>query len=155
MTLARPNLFKLLAVAATFVAALGAFSLITRSGDGAARSRVAASDADLPRPGAATDQRIRGYKERKAALREQVATAGRDALMVFAADKVSKVRELNLEDARSCEQLARGSSQPDRRIAHYRQCLQLLKKLLTDSLLVAELRTELERAARHRRLPAA
>lgn len=101
------------------------------------------------------DQRIRGYTKRKAALREQVATAGREALMVFAADKVSKVRELNLEDARSCEQPVRGSSQPGRRIAHYRQCLQLLEELLTDSPLVAELRTELEHAAQHRRLPAA
>lgn len=96
------------------------------------------------------DQRLRGYTERKAALREQVATAGREALMVFAADKVSKVRELNLEDARSGEPPARGSSQPDRRIAHYRQCLQLLEELLTDSSLVAELRTELEHAAEHR-----
>jgi (p)ppGpp synthase/HD superfamily hydrolase len=101
------------------------------------------------------DQRIRGYTERKAALREQVATAGRDALMVFAADKISKVRELNLEDARSGERPPGGSSQPDRRIAHYRQCLKLLEELLTDSSLVAELRTALEHATQHRRLPAA
>src|SRR5436305_7163246 len=73
MTLARPNLFKLLAVTATFVAALGAFSLITRSGDGAARSGLAASDADLARPGAPTDERIHGYQ---AAVRAQPGDAG-------------------------------------------------------------------------------
>ena len=38
--------------------------------------------------------RIPAYAARKAALRDQVAAAGPDALMVFAADKVSKVREL-------------------------------------------------------------
>jgi hypothetical protein len=75
--------------------------------------------------------------------------------MVFAADKVSKVRELNFEDALSCEQPARGSSERDRRIAHYRQCRQLLEELQTDSSLVAELRTELEHAATRRRLPGA
>src|SRR3989440_158933 len=62
MALTRPNLFKLLAVAATFFAALGAFALITRSGGGAARSGLAAADGDLPRPGASTDERIRGFQ---------------------------------------------------------------------------------------------
>ena len=88
MTLARPNLFKLLAVTATFVAALGAFSLITRSGDGAARSRLAASDADLPRPGASTDERIRGYQ---AAVRAQPGDAGLRAAL--GAAYLQKVRE--------------------------------------------------------------
>lgn len=101
------------------------------------------------------DPRIGSYAERKAALRAQVARAGREALMVFAADKVSKVRELNPENARSGEQSAPGSRGRDRRIAHYRQCLQLLEELLTDSSLVAQLRTELEHAAPHRRLPGA
>ena len=45
------------------------------------------------------DQRISGYAERKAALRDQVARAGDDALIVLAADKISKVRELKLEIA--------------------------------------------------------
>jgi tetratricopeptide (TPR) repeat protein len=88
MTLARPNLFKLLAVAATFLAALGAFSLITRSGDGAARSGPAVSDADLPRPGASTDERIRGYQ---AAVRAQPGDAGLRAAL--GAAYLQKVRE--------------------------------------------------------------
>src|SRR5438270_2936883 len=40
------------------------------------------------------DEHLRGYRLRKAALRQQVAGAGHDAVMIFAADKVSKVREL-------------------------------------------------------------
>ena len=42
------------------------------------------------------DESITGYVQRKAALREQVARAGEEALMLFAADKLSKVRELRL-----------------------------------------------------------
>ena len=57
--------------------------------------------------------------------------------MVFAADKVSKVRELSLDRAH------RGPSQ--RRLTHYRRCLELLERLLSDSPLVAQLRTELAR----------
>jgi tetratricopeptide (TPR) repeat protein len=88
MTLARPNLFKLLAVAATFVAALGAFALITRSGGEVARSGVAAADGDLPRPGAPTGERIRGYQ---AAVR---ATPGDASLRAaLAGAYLQKVRE--------------------------------------------------------------
>jgi tetratricopeptide (TPR) repeat protein len=87
MTLARPNLFKLLAVGATFVAALCAFALITHSGDGAARSGFAAS-GDLPRPGAPTDERIRGYQ---AAVRAQPGDAGLRAALAGA--YLQKVRE--------------------------------------------------------------
>lgn len=99
------------------------------------------------------DQRIRGWAARKAALREQVAVAGREALMVFAADKISKARELGVVDARSCEQP--GSGRPDRRLAHYRHCLQLLEERLSDCSLVAELRAELERATEQWRRRAA
>jgi (p)ppGpp synthase/HD superfamily hydrolase len=43
------------------------------------------------------DPTVAGYARRKAALREQVAAAGTDALTVFAADKLSKVREFQRE----------------------------------------------------------
>jgi (p)ppGpp synthase/HD superfamily hydrolase len=80
---------------------------------------------------------IQGYAKRKAALRDQVAAAGREALMVFAADKVSKVRELTL---------SRSKRPPaQRRLTHYRRCLELLERLLSDSPLVAQLRAELEK----------
>ena len=68
------------------------------------------------------DPTIPTYARRKAALRDQVDAAGHDALMVFAADKVSKVRELGL-----------GASYSQRR--------------LSDSPLVAQLRIELDRVA--------
>jgi hypothetical protein len=43
------------------------------------------------------DERITGYAKRKAALRQQVARAGDEALTLFAADKLSKLRELRRE----------------------------------------------------------
>src|ERR1700743_2359437 len=47
------------------------------------------------------DPTISGYNARKAALRDQVTGAGDEALMVFAADKVSKARELRMTFARA------------------------------------------------------
>jgi uncharacterized membrane protein YccC len=83
------------------------------------------------------DRHIAGYSARKAALRHQASEAGEEALMVFAADKVSKVRELRR---------AGGEGRPrKRRLVHYRQCLTLLQERLPDSPLVAQLDAELER----------
>jgi (p)ppGpp synthase/HD superfamily hydrolase len=84
------------------------------------------------------DRDIPTYARRKAALRAQAADAGPEALMVFAADKVSKVRELGLERSRRPAQ---------RRLTHYRRCLELLERLLTDSPLVVQLRAELDKLA--------
>jgi (p)ppGpp synthase/HD superfamily hydrolase len=81
------------------------------------------------------DPCIPTYARRKAALRAQVEAAGREALMVFAADKVAKVRELRLQP---------GRRPPKRRLTHYQRCLELLDRLLADSPLVAQLRGELE-----------
>ncbi len=81
------------------------------------------------------DSDIPTYARRKAALRDQVAAAGSEALMVFAADKVSKVRELGLPGA--------PARPPQRRMTHYRRCLELLERTL-NSPLVAQLRSELE-----------
>ena len=89
------------------------------------------------------DQRIGGCVKRKAALREQVARAGHEALMIFAADKISKVRELTLENPKR-RQPARVPLSRDRRLAHYRHCLRMLEEHLTDSPLVTQLRAELE-----------
>jgi (p)ppGpp synthase/HD superfamily hydrolase len=82
------------------------------------------------------DPDILGYARRKAALRDQVAAAGPEALMVFAADKISKIREL-----RSVRRPAQ------RRLNHYRRCLELLERRLSDSPLVSELRAEFDRVA--------
>jgi (p)ppGpp synthase/HD superfamily hydrolase len=83
------------------------------------------------------DPSIRTYEQRKAALREQVAGAGPEALTVFAADKISKVREYSLG--------ATTKPPSQRRLTHYRRCLELLERSLADSPLVAQLRTELDR----------
>jgi (p)ppGpp synthase/HD superfamily hydrolase len=83
------------------------------------------------------DPAIPGYTRRKAALREQVANAGEDALTVFAADKLSKVRELRVGD-RS------GIKVRSRKLRHYRLSLAMLQKRLPDSSLVAALAAELD-----------
>lgn len=93
------------------------------------------------------DETIPRYRERKAALRRQVAASGADAQLIFAADKVSKVRELRLAIARC----ARRSEQPDpsllrpRRLHHYRRCLRMLEEVLGGSPLVEQLRVEFVR----------
>ena len=82
------------------------------------------------------DPAIPGYTRRKAALRNQVANAGDDALTVFAADKLSKVRELRLAD-RS------GTKVQSRKLKHYRLSLAMLQERLPGSSLVAALAAEL------------
>jgi (p)ppGpp synthase/HD superfamily hydrolase len=81
------------------------------------------------------DAQIEDYAKRKSALREQVAKAGEEALMLFAADKTSKVREIGLSTV----------SPPKRRITHYHRCLRLVEVLLPDSSLTAQLHLELAR----------
>ena len=79
------------------------------------------------------DPAISGYSARKAALRDQVEAAGDEALMVFAADKLSKARELRLTFARAPQAgrrtppLARRGSKASRKLAHYRHCAELLE----------------------------
>src|SRR5207248_6842112 len=70
------------------------------------------------------DEGIRGYEQRKAALRRQVAVAGPEAMTVFAADKVSKVRELRAAVAGAERRRAplEKSWVPPRRLAHFRAC---------------------------------
>jgi (p)ppGpp synthase/HD superfamily hydrolase len=87
------------------------------------------------------DKRIPRYNSRKSALRRQVAAAGSEAMMVFAADKISKARELGL-DGNGERSISRSSRA--RRMAHYRQCLRMLERGLGGSPLVAQLRSELE-----------
>ena len=83
------------------------------------------------------DAGIPGYARRKSALREQVASAGDDALTVFAADKLSKVRELRLGDGS-------GIKVRNRKLKHYRLSLTMLQERLPGSPLVAALAAELD-----------
>jgi hypothetical protein len=90
--------------------------------------------------------RIRGYAERKAALRAHVAGAGDDALTLFAADKLSKLRELRREAAVDRDPGGAPTPLPElraRRLRHYQRSLALLEERLPDSPLVRELREEL------------
>jgi (p)ppGpp synthase/HD superfamily hydrolase len=98
------------------------------------------------------DPAISGYSARKAALRDQVQAAGDEALLVFAADKVSKARELNMTFARvprtgGAPRLGRRGSKAYRKLAHYRHCAELLEERLAGSPLVESLRRELAQLA--------
>jgi HD domain len=103
------------------------------------------------------DDRIAGYAKRKAALRQQVAGAGDEALALFAADKLSKLRELRRES----ELDHGGDGTPGRvrdlrarRLRHYQRSLVLLEERLPKSSLVRDLRDELRVFLRDRPLPA-
>jgi (p)ppGpp synthase/HD superfamily hydrolase len=99
------------------------------------------------------DEGIVGYTERKSALRHQVADAGEEALLLYAADKISKARELRLAIARRSGPARKSST---RRLAYYERCLALLEVRLPDSPLVGQLAVELSglrplyRRGRHR-----
>lgn len=93
------------------------------------------------------DDRIPDYARRKAALRQQVASAGDDAMALFAADKLSRLRELRRETALDGE----GSRAADRvrtlradRLRHYQRSLAMLEERLPESPLVRDLRHELD-----------
>ena len=99
---------------------------------------------------ASEDERIGGFRRRKASLRQQVAAAGREALTVFAADKVSQVRELRAALATASRDRERvdESLLPPRRLAHLRHCLGMLEERLGGDPLVELLRTELGELSR-------
>ncbi len=93
------------------------------------------------------DDRIRGYASRKAALRQQVAGAGDEALTLFAADKLSKLRELRRETSAGATEDAgtsKGREPRARRLRHYQRSLALLEERLPQSPLVDQLRRELQ-----------
>jgi hypothetical protein len=93
------------------------------------------------------DEHVTGYALRKAALRQQVARAGEEALMLFAADKLSKARELRLGPTPARKSHSGGATitrSRARRLTHHRHCLALLQDQLPDSPLVSQLRAELD-----------
>jgi (p)ppGpp synthase/HD superfamily hydrolase len=85
------------------------------------------------------DASIEDDTERKAALRRQVAAADEDALAVFAADKVSKARELRVR-------LSLGDEQEgdQRRLEHYEASLEIVAGSAVDRELIERLRDELD-----------
>lgn len=99
------------------------------------------------------DERIDGYGKRKAALRRQVASAGEEALSLFAADKLSKLRELRREtvvDPDAAGMSRRVRELRARRLRHYQRSLALLEERLPASPLVRALRDELAALLRER-----
>jgi (p)ppGpp synthase/HD superfamily hydrolase len=85
------------------------------------------------------DPAIEAEEQRKDEVRERVRNAGSDALAVYAADKISKVRELRML-------IVRGLSPHEAEVKHrrYRESLSMLGSELGDSRLVAVLQFELE-----------
>ena len=77
-----------------------------------------------------------------------MAGAGEEALTLFAADKVSNVRELRRETAISRESRMRGTWA--RRLRHYQRSLAMLQERLPGSPLVQDLRRELAGFLRER-----
>jgi (p)ppGpp synthase/HD superfamily hydrolase len=102
---------------------------------------VAHFDAEIARTVVAVsdDPTIDDYAERKQDLRRRSAEAGRDALAVLAADKVTKVRQLRGE-------LTRGavlSPTARARLAHYELTLKLMRSDASELPLARQLEFEL------------
>ena len=85
------------------------------------------------------DPTIQDDSERKAALRRQVAEAGECAAVVFAADKVSKARELRVRMSRG-----RSNGADCDKFRHYEASLAMLTDLIPGHELVNQLRMEVE-----------
>ena len=86
------------------------------------------------------DALIEDEGARKAALRAQVARSPIDAAAVFAADKVSKARELRLK--LSC---GLPEDEANRKLDHYHASLSMLERRLgRDHMILEQLRFELE-----------
>ena len=77
------------------------------------------------------DPSVEAKAEQRAALRRQVQGAGEEAAAVFAADKVSKTRELTDDDRA--------------KIQHYGRSLEMLEDTVSGNPLVDKLRRELDR----------
>ena len=90
-------------------------------------------------------ERIAGDAQRKTALRQQAASAAPEALMIFAADKVSKVHELRAAISmapRRNERVETSLVRP-RRLAHYRNYLGMVEERLGEAPLAGLLRIDL------------
>jgi hypothetical protein len=86
------------------------------------------------------DPAVGPYRTRKAALRRQATSSGEAAAILFAADKVSKVRQY----AAQVESAKLGAEPPRaRRLHHYDQSLRRLERVMPSHPLVQRLRAEL------------
>jgi (p)ppGpp synthase/HD superfamily hydrolase len=90
------------------------------------------------------DPSISDYVERKRQLRDRVAHADADTAAIFAADKISKVRELTLPSASRLYQTDESA-----KLAHYRASLEMLRRAFNGLALVDLLDAELNRLIAH------
>lgn len=86
------------------------------------------------------DPSIDDYESRKRELRDRIAHAGSTTIAIFAADKISKVRELALLPTSSLDETTIRS-----KLAHYRASLKMLRRVARNSGLVDLLDAELDR----------
>ena len=84
------------------------------------------------------DRSIDDYGSRRRELRDRVAHAGSDTVAIFAADKISKVRELALLPASRLDDTTTRA-----KLAHYRASLEMLRGVAESSVLVDLLDAEL------------
>ena len=106
---------------------------------------------------------IESYRERKQVLRDNVRFLGGDVALLFAADKISKVREWPRHRRREQEQLEElpPHSRARRylahhhamRLEHYRKSLTMLERVAPEHPLVAQLADELEHCSAPDRAP--
>lgn len=85
------------------------------------------------------DPEVDDYAERKARLRRQIAAIGPEATAIYAADKVTKVRELRAQAAGDG-----GALEPSEKLEHYVASLEMLEQVTPEYPLVRQLRFELE-----------
>ena len=86
------------------------------------------------------DPSIDGYGSRKRELRHRVAHGGSDTIAIFAADKISKVRELTLLPTSRLDETTTRA-----KLAHYQASLNMLRRVAVNSALVDLLDAELGR----------
>ena len=82
------------------------------------------------------------YHDRKAELRDAVSGAEPDALAIYAADKVGKLRELRMTIATTPDY-----TPDEEQLEHYRESLSMLERHRPDDPFVRQLRFELETLA--------
>ncbi|MEO8968960.1 MAG: HD domain-containing protein [Solirubrobacteraceae bacterium] len=90
------------------------------------------------------DEAIESYEARKGALRAQVVAAGAEASLIFAADKLAKVRELRVRFGRARWQGEADPADGAAKLGHYAASLAALDGLIPASPIVRQLRFELE-----------
>jgi len=86
------------------------------------------------------DPSIGDYKERKSELRDRIAHAASDTRAIFAADKISKIRELALLPPWLLDE-----PKARAKLAHYRASLEMLRRVAADIALVDRLDADLNR----------